>query len=639
MNVLLAALINGFVVSAPLAAAVWLVLRVSRRWVNAATRYAIWWILLALVVCPPFRYVPSRPSPQQKRIAPAAAAVQALVIVERPSVSSQRLRADPAPRFPLRVSPGSWSVRLMALWSLAALIMLLRLIVSYALLGRMKQKAADAPEVIAASARKALERLGVTRRVRVAVVNEAVSPMVAGPFRPTILLPAEMVRSMQDREIEQICLHEAAHLARRDDWALMAQRLLEALFAPHPLVRWIAGQINLEREIACDDLVISVTGSARPYAACLTRIAELAGGFSGSPAAAAISDERSHLTRRVEMLLDKTRHAGVHLLGRRLTALACGLALVTFLAARGPGVVAFAAGPRTIVARPAVPVVPAIAQELIAQTRPAPVPPAATRPANQEVRIAISVIDPLNRFVTGLEAGTFHVFENGVEQKIVDFTTQRQPVSVAIVWDNHCELRDLRTTVAQLKETYTPRFPDIKIAEARIAEIEKNEPPVIDVPGSRVSVIKVGENQSLADGLGSALDQLRGTPAEQAAIMLAFDQASRTDERTNARINTAISAAGVRVYALEIGCPASGSSSAEALPILISGAAGFAPYPVMTPNQASASLTALTTQLVNQYIIGYVPKAPVEPQQFRGVDVRLTPPAGLPQLTARVSTR
>lgn len=631
---MLAALVNGFVVSVPLAAVVWLALGVSRRWVNAATRYAIWWILLALVVCLPFRYAPPRTSAPYARLAAMPAASPAAAIAQLPSVSSRpsRLVRAATPRFPLRVAPGAWSAWIMAVWVIAALVTLLRLIVSYAMLWKMKRQATDAPEAVGALAQSALDRVGVTRRVRIAVVDDAVSPMVAGPFRPTILLPAAMLTLMDDAEIAQICLHEAAHLARRDDWVLMVQRLIEVLFAPHPLVRWIAAQINLEREIACDDLVISVTGSARPYAACLTRVAEMAGGFSSTSAAAAVSDERSHLTRRVEMLLDKTRHAGARLLGARFAMLGCGLALVTFLAARAPGLLAFAASPQTIVAGPAVPALPAVAQELVAQTP----PPVATPPVSkQEVRIDVSVTDPLNRFVAGLEADAFHIFEGGVEQKIVDFTPQKQPVSVAIVWDQRGELSGLRHRLALLQTIYKPTYPDVRFVEAQIAEIENRTIPPIDLPGSQVSVIKVGENQSLADGLESALDQLRGTPPGQAAVVLAFDAASWTDERNNARINAAIGAAGVRVYALGLATVSGGSASTGGLPALISGAVGFVQYPVAMPGEAPARLGALAAELENQYLIGYVPSGA---GGFRTVDVRMRPPAGLPALTARVSS-
>jgi hypothetical protein len=149
---------------------------------------------------------------------------------------------------------------------------------SVAMLHRRKARATDVSDRFAAFVEESLARLGTQRNVRVAVVDDAVSPMLAGPFRPSILLPAPLLAAMHDAEIEQICLHEAAHLARYDDWALLAQRLIETVFALHPLARWISRQIHLEREIACDDAVITLTGLARPYAACLTHAAELAAG-------------------------------------------------------------------------------------------------------------------------------------------------------------------------------------------------------------------------------------------------------------------------------------------------------------------------------------------------------------------------
>src|SRR5437868_10806700 len=178
MNTLLAALINSFVVSVPVAAVVWLALGISRRWVNAATRYAVWWILLALVVGLPFRYVPSRPSVPYTRVTATPAVSPAAAIEQTPSVPSRLsrpLRAD-TPRFPLRVVSGPWFAWIMAVWAIAALVMLLRLIVSYVMLWKMKRQAVEAPEVVAAAARSALDRLGVTRRVRIAVLNDAVSP-------------------------------------------------------------------------------------------------------------------------------------------------------------------------------------------------------------------------------------------------------------------------------------------------------------------------------------------------------------------------------------------------------------------------------------------------------------------------------
>jgi hypothetical protein len=167
--------------------------------------------------------------------------------------------------------------------------------------------------------------------------------MAAGLFRPAILLPERLIVELDNDELEQIRVHETAHLTRRDDVALLIQRTVEALFALHPVVRWITRRIDLEREIACDDFVVEQTGQARPYASCLTRVVEIAGGGRSSIVAAAATEERSHLARRIEMLLDKTRHKGTHLLKTPLLLMVAALAVLACVAVRAPGIIAFAA--------------------------------------------------------------------------------------------------------------------------------------------------------------------------------------------------------------------------------------------------------------------------------------------------------
>src|SRR5579862_9139843 len=62
MNSILPGLVNGLILSVPLAAAVWLALRLSRRSLNAATRYGVWWIaLLASMALPMIFLLPIRP--------------------------------------------------------------------------------------------------------------------------------------------------------------------------------------------------------------------------------------------------------------------------------------------------------------------------------------------------------------------------------------------------------------------------------------------------------------------------------------------------------------------------------------------------------------------------------------------------
>src|SRR5436309_3129589 len=71
---------------------------------------------------------------------------------------------------------------------------------------------------------------------------------------------------------------------------------------------------------------------------------------------------------------------------------------------------------------------------------PASVPKVTSRPANIRidktlVLINVTVTDPLNRFVTGLEKGHFRLFEDKIQQEITQFSSEDAPISIGLVFD------------------------------------------------------------------------------------------------------------------------------------------------------------------------------------------------------------
>jgi hypothetical protein len=123
----------------------------------------------------------------------------------------------------------------------------------------------------------------------------------------------------------------------------------------------------------------------------LTRIVEISGGVRGSIVAAAATEERSHLARRIEMLLDKTRHKGTDLLKVRLLLMVAAIAVFGLVAVNTPGLIAFAAEQDTAFDQvPVPPEPPAPPAPLEAPAPPAPLaPPAAFEaPAPPEPALA-----------------------------------------------------------------------------------------------------------------------------------------------------------------------------------------------------------------------------------------------------------
>ena len=56
--------------------------------------------------------------------------------------------------------------------------------------------------------------------------------------------------------------------------------------------------------------------------------------------------------------------------------------------------------------------------------------------------VNISVTDPYGRLVTGLEQENFRVFEDGVEQEVVDFSSEDVPISIGVIFDMSGSMSD-----------------------------------------------------------------------------------------------------------------------------------------------------------------------------------------------------
>ena len=133
-------------------------------------------------------------------------------------------------------------------------------------------------------------RLGLPRAPRVVLTNADVSPFVCGVFRPTLVLPASLPASLEPAQLEQVLLHELAHLRRRDlvwGWTVEAARVF---YFFHPLVHWVGYRLRLERELACDQVAMSASGhDPSVYAETLLRVVSHTSEPAALKTAAAIS--------------------------------------------------------------------------------------------------------------------------------------------------------------------------------------------------------------------------------------------------------------------------------------------------------------------------------------------------------------
>ena len=91
---------------------------------------------------------------------------------------------------------------------------------------------------------------------------------------------------LSEQEIDQVVLHELAHVRRRDPWALLVQRVIWTIAGFHPAMWWLDRAITLDRERACDDWVLAAGKSSKQYGACLLKLSAGRHGISLAPGAA-----------------------------------------------------------------------------------------------------------------------------------------------------------------------------------------------------------------------------------------------------------------------------------------------------------------------------------------------------------------
>lgn len=97
-------------------------------------------------------------------------------------------------------------------------------------------------------------------------------PCVVGFIKPIILLPLSTLTHLSVENIEMILLHELSHIKRNDYLINIFQTILDILFFYNPAYRWISEQARIERELACDDMVILVSNDALTYAKTLALV-------------------------------------------------------------------------------------------------------------------------------------------------------------------------------------------------------------------------------------------------------------------------------------------------------------------------------------------------------------------------------
>ncbi len=169
-------------------------------------------------------------------------------------------------------------------------------------------------------------QLAVRRRVQLRQCESALAPLTWGALRPVLLVPFE-ADAWPDRRRQLVLLHELAHVRRCDWLTQLIAHVVCAVYWFNPLVWWAARQMRIERERACDDIVLASGARASDYARELLALATGLSHAQVSTLLAVPMARRGALDDRIHGILDSGRSRAS--LSRASVCLGAALAAIT----------------------------------------------------------------------------------------------------------------------------------------------------------------------------------------------------------------------------------------------------------------------------------------------------------------------
>jgi Ca-activated chloride channel homolog len=270
--------------------------------------------------------------------------------------------------------------------------------------------------------------------------------------------------------------------------------------------------------------------------------------------------------------------------------------------------------------------------------------PADIKVTSTLVLINVTVTDPLNRFVTGLERDNFRLFEDKKEQSISAFSSEDAPISIGLVFDTSgsmgAKLQKSREAAADFFQTANPDDEFFLVRFNDRPELAVGFTKDTDKIQSALTFTQSKGRTALLDGVYMAMNEMKKARNPRKALLIISDGGDNSSRYTESEIKNAVREGDVQIYAIGIFEPAAGRGRTpeEAMgPGLLSDLAeqtGGRAYAVDNPAELPDIAAKIGVELRNQYILGYTPKNQERDGKYRRVQVKLVQPRGLPPLRA-----
>jgi len=262
--------------------------------------------------------------------------------------------------------------------------------------------------------------------------------------------------------------------------------------------------------------------------------------------------------------------------------------------------------------------------------------------------VNVTVTDPYNRLVTGLDPDNFRVFEDNIEQEVVTFSAEDVPISIGVIFDFSGSMANkigkAREAAVQFFKTANPQDEFFLVSFNERAELTSAFTNSVEDLQSRMMLTSPKGRTALLDAIYLGLSQMRGARNGKRALLILSDGGDNHSRYNESDIKRLVKEADTQLYAIGIFDPLGyRNRTPEELngPSLLSEVTemtGGRVFAVENLNDLPDIASKIGMELRNQYVLGYRPSNKAHDARWRKIKIKLRAPKGLPPLNVYSKT-
>jgi Ca-activated chloride channel homolog len=261
------------------------------------------------------------------------------------------------------------------------------------------------------------------------------------------------------------------------------------------------------------------------------------------------------------------------------------------------------------------------------------------------VLVPVTITDPMNRLVTGLDKENFQLFEGSSKEEIKTFSSEDAPVSLGVIFDSSGSMSSkmdrAKDAVMEFFKTANPQDEFFMITFSDEPELVSDFTSSVDDIQSKLVFAVPQKRTALLDAIYMGITKMRQAKYPKKALLIISDGGDNHSRYTEGEIKSLVKEADVMIYAIGIYdryFPTEEERLGPALLGEITELTGGRAFTVENPNDLADVATKIGVELRNQYVLGYRPNKIVRDGKWRKIKVKLLPPKGLPPLRVYART-